>query len=44
VSQLVADYILERLRALGIHRLCGYRGDGINALLGALDRAEGDPG
>jgi pyruvate dehydrogenase (quinone) len=43
VSQLVADYILERLRAWGIHRLYGYPGDGINALLGALDRAEGDP-
>ena len=43
MSQLVADYILERLRAWGIHRLYGYPGDGINALLGALDRAEGDP-
>ena len=43
MSQLVADYILERLRAWGVHRLYGYPGDGINALLGALDRAEGDP-
>jgi pyruvate dehydrogenase (quinone) len=43
VSQLVADYILERLREWGIHRIYGYPGDGINALLGAFDRAEGDP-
>ena len=43
MSKLVADAILERLRAWGIHRIYGYPGDGINALLGALDRAEGDP-
>jgi pyruvate dehydrogenase (quinone) len=43
VSQLVADYILQRLREWGVHRIYGYPGDGINALLGALDRADGDP-
>jgi len=43
VSQLVADYILERLRAWDIHRIYGYPGDGINAILGALDRAGSDP-
>jgi pyruvate dehydrogenase (quinone) len=43
VSKLVADYILERLREWEIHRIYGYPGDGINALLGALDRADGDP-
>ncbi len=43
MSQLVADYILERLREWGVHRIYGYPGDGINALLGALDRADGDP-
>jgi len=43
VSQLVADFILERLRAWDVHRIYGYPGDGINALLGALDRAGGDP-
>jgi pyruvate dehydrogenase (quinone) len=43
MSQLVADYVLERLRDWGIHRIYGYPGDGINALLGALDRAGGDP-
>jgi pyruvate dehydrogenase (quinone) len=40
---LTADFILERLSAWGIHRIFGYPGDGINAFLGALDRADGDP-
>jgi pyruvate dehydrogenase (quinone) len=43
MAELVADFILKRLREWGVHRIYGYPGDGINALLGALDRAEGDP-
>src|SRR5438309_6365997 len=43
MAQLVADYVLERLTEWGVHRVYGYPGDGINAMLGALDRAEGDP-
>src|SRR6184192_4013371 len=43
MPELVADYILARLREWDVHRIYGYPGDGINALLGALDRAEGDP-
>jgi pyruvate dehydrogenase (quinone) len=43
MSKLVADYILERLREWDVHRIYGYPGDGINAMLGALDRAKGDP-
>src|SRR5438874_43364 len=43
MPELVADYILERLREWDVHRIYGYPGDGINAMLGALDRAEGDP-
>jgi pyruvate dehydrogenase (quinone) len=43
VSTLVADYVLTRLRDWGVHRIYGYPGDGINAFLGALDRANGDP-
>lgn len=39
----VADYVLNRLKEWGIHRIYGYPGDGINGFLGALDRAEGDP-
>src|SRR6266513_2462643 len=41
--QLVAYDVLERLTEWGIHRIYGYPGDGINALLGAFDRAGGDP-
>src|SRR5438067_13910772 len=43
MSELVADYFLKRLRKWGVHRIFGYPGDGINAFLGALDRADGDP-
>jgi pyruvate dehydrogenase (quinone) len=43
MGELVADYLLERLRQWGVHRIYGYPGDGINAVLGALDRADGDP-
>jgi pyruvate dehydrogenase (quinone) len=43
VAELVADFILKRLTDWGVHRIYGYPGDGINAFLGALDRADGDP-
>jgi pyruvate dehydrogenase (quinone) len=43
MSELVADYLLKRLTAWGVHRIYGYPGDGINAIVGALDRADGDP-
>jgi pyruvate dehydrogenase (quinone) len=43
MGELVADHLLERLRQWGVHRIYGYPGDGINAVLGALDRADGDP-
>jgi len=42
LAETVADYVLQRLRAWGVHRIYGYPGDGINGFLGALDRA-GDP-
>ena len=43
MGQIVADYVLSRLTEWGVHRIYGYPGDGINAFLGAFDRAEGDP-
>src|SRR5436190_95431 len=43
MAELVADFVLGRLREWGIHRVFGYPGDGINGFLGAFDRAEGDP-
>ncbi|HSB40084.1 MAG TPA: thiamine pyrophosphate-requiring protein [Gaiellaceae bacterium] len=43
MAELVADYVLQRLTKWGVHRIYGYPGDGINAFLGAFDRAGGDP-
>src|SRR5437773_12441637 len=43
MAELVADYVLERLTEWGVHRIYGYPGDGINAFLGAFDRADGNP-
>jgi pyruvate dehydrogenase (quinone) len=40
MAELVADFVLARLREWGIHRIYGYPGDGINAFLGALNRAQ----
>src|SRR4051812_8648368 len=42
-EQLVADLLVERLRAWGVRRIFGYSGDGINGFMGALRRAGGDP-
>jgi pyruvate dehydrogenase (quinone) len=43
VSDQVSDFLLRRLRTWGIHRVYGFPGDGINAILGAFDRADSDP-
>src|SRR6478672_4516858 len=43
MAELVADYLLKRLSEWGVKRIYGYPGDGINALIGALDRADGEP-
>jgi len=40
MAQTVGDYVISRLRAWGITRIYGYPGDGINGLLGALNRAQ----
>lgn len=42
-KQLVADFMLERLRAWGCERVYGYPGDGINGFAGAFGRAEDGP-
>ncbi len=41
MSQLVSDHLLERLADWGVRRIYGYPGDGINGIVGALDRADG---
>ncbi|RAI58825.1 thiamine pyrophosphate-requiring protein [Roseicella frigidaeris] len=38
MSQTVGDFFWERLHAWGVRRVFGYPGDGINGLLGALNR------
>ena len=43
MSKTVADFLLERLRAWGISRIYGYPGDGINGIMGALNRAGNNP-
>src|SRR5882757_186912 len=35
----VGDFVVERLHAWGVRRVYGYPGDGINGVMGALDRA-----
>ncbi len=42
-KQTVGDYIVARLKAWGVRHLFGFAGDGINGILGALDRAGNDP-
>ena len=37
----VSDFLLERMSQWGVKRIYGYPGDGINGIIGALDRAKG---
>jgi pyruvate dehydrogenase (quinone) len=39
MAKTVADFMLERLSGWGVKRIYGYPGDGINGLMGALNRA-----
>ncbi|WP_410016576.1 thiamine pyrophosphate-requiring protein [Sodalis sp. C49] len=39
MTQLTSDFFVERLQAWGVTRIYGYPGDGINGVLGALQRA-----
>lgn len=40
MSKTVGDFFVERLYAWGVRTIFGYPGDGINGVLGALDRSE----
>lgn len=40
MSMTVGDYLWARLRQWGVRRVFGYPGDGINGLMGALDRTD----
>ena len=41
MADKVSDFILQRLGDWGIKRIYGYPGDGINGIMGAMDRADG---
>ncbi len=40
MSQTVGDFLVNRLSEWGISRIFGFPGDGINGLMGALDRGK----
>ncbi|MEA1083627.1 thiamine pyrophosphate-requiring protein [Sphingomonas sp. CD22] len=40
MAQMTSDFFVDRLKAWGVTRIYGYSGDGINGVLGALQRAE----
>jgi pyruvate dehydrogenase (quinone) len=42
MSVTVSDFLLQRITEWGIHRIYGYPGDGINGIIGAVDRANGE--
>jgi pyruvate dehydrogenase (quinone) len=39
MAKMVGDYFWERMAAWGVRRIFGYPGDGVNGLLGGLQRA-----
>ncbi|HEX3399157.1 MAG TPA: thiamine pyrophosphate-requiring protein [Acetobacteraceae bacterium] len=43
MTKTVGDFLWQRLRDWGVRRVFGYPGDGINGLIGALDRAQTNP-
>ena len=38
----VSDFLIKRLHEWGVRRIYGYPGDGINGLMGAMNRADGE--
>ncbi|HEY3519451.1 MAG TPA: thiamine pyrophosphate-requiring protein [Rhodanobacteraceae bacterium] len=41
MSATVGDFLIHRLHEWGVRRIYGYPGDGINGLMGAMNRTEG---
>ena len=39
MSELVSDYLIKRINEWGYKRIFGFPGDGINGIIGAIDRA-----
>src|ERR1700728_1606721 len=42
MAKMTSDWLVQRLKAWGVTRIYGYSGDGINGVLGALQRADED--
>ena len=42
MADTVSDFLVKRLHAWGVRRIFGYPGDGINGVMGALQRAQKD--
>lgn len=42
MAKNVSDFLIERLQSWGISRIFGYPGDGINGIMGALNRNKSD--
>ncbi len=40
-TQTVGDFLIKRINEWGLKRIYGYPGDGINGIIGAIDRANG---
>src|SRR3989442_5857254 len=38
-TQTVSDFLIKRITEWGLKRIYGYPGDGINGIIGAIDRA-----
>jgi pyruvate dehydrogenase (quinone) len=43
MARTVGDFLIERLQAWGVRFLYGYPGDGINGIMGALNRSGNNP-
>ena len=41
MGQKTSDFLVQRMAEWGVRRVYGYPGDGINGIMGALDRANG---
>lgn len=41
MAQSVADFVIDRLLEWNVNRIFGYPGDGINGLMGAINRSKG---
>src|SRR5881398_979343 len=44
MSKTCGDFLIQRLHAWGVRRIYGYPGDGINGIMGALERAQSGDG